>query len=173
MIETCVFETERLAVAPWHQAVLPERRTLAHVVAGMLTPRTTATLPDDWHGSFSDERARNWITEQDLEGTNLLVSDRRVGEPVGLMFLSEIEESFGTLELRLGYLIQESSWRRGFASELVEGLIEWAEATGGIDSLVGGVALDNLASAKVLMNNGFTAQPTPNDATEQFFTLRL
>lgn len=173
MIETCAFETERLVVAPWHEAALPARRTLPHVIAGMLTPRTTAALPEHWHGDYSEPRAREWIAEQDLEGANLLVSSNWDGSPIGLLFLGQADGPAGGIEVRLGYLIDELSWRRGFASELVEGLIEWAEATPGIDALAGGVSRQNIASAQVLIKNGFVAVPTSEDALEQIFRLRV
>ena len=153
---SCAFETDRLQTKEWHSATWPMRcdDDLASVVAGILTEPVTRTLPVAWHGSFTEERARDWIAERNREGVGLLVLEKATAKPVGLIILFEIPSDDG-IEVRLGYLLAEASWRLGFATELVDGLVRWCRAQPSIRSLAGGVAPDNPASRRVLKKNGF------------------
>ncbi len=56
--------------------------------------------------------------------------------------------------IQLGYLIAENAWGNGYASELLDGLIE-ALALGPAIPLVAGIGRDNPASARVLQKSGF------------------
>ena len=171
----CAFETSRLRVSEWHLAPLRPGKELAAVVAEMLTPAVLQPLPPAWHGAYTPDRARHWIAERDDEGTTLLVTDRRSGEPLGLVILFESEAESGTgVEVRLGYLLAEPTWGRGFASELVEGFVTWCRSQPAIRSIAGGVAADNITSARVLTKNGFEAvEDGKGTGTEQLYRLPL
>ncbi len=123
----------------------------------MLTEPVTRSLPSTWQGAYTLERAREWIDERDREGTTLLVIGKSTRQAIGLMILLEMqaEGDINYLDIRLGYLLSESSWGKGIASELVDGFVEWCREQTSISSIVGGVALDNPASARVLQKNGF------------------
>ena len=56
----------------------------------------------------------------------------------------------GSVEVRLGYLLAENAWGKGFASELIEGFVDWCRGQEAITSLAGGVEADNAASRRVL-----------------------
>jgi len=143
---------------------------LVGVVAGMLTGATTQALPEAWHGDFSVERASMWIDARDRESPTLLVIDRRSSRPLGLVILFEIPIDASTVSLRIGYLLIESVWGRGLASELVAGLADWATTQPSIRTLVGGVATSNPASTHVLRKNGF-AKVDDDAASEEIFQL--
>ena len=104
ILRACTFETERLLVKEWHS--LPnsdwQQEGLAHVIAAMLTEPVTRALPLSWQGSYSIARARDWTSERDTEGTTLLVIDKLINQPIGLMVLFEIptEEESGHSEIR-------------------------------------------------------------------------
>ena len=153
---SCAFETDRLQAKEWHSPSWPSRYEddLERIVAGILTEPVTRTLPVAWHGAFSEERARDWIAEGDREGAGLLVVEKATEKPVGLIILFEIPADDG-IEVRLGYVLAETSWNLGFATELVDGLVRWCRAQPTIRSLAGGVAPDNPASRRVLEKNGF------------------
>lgn len=185
--ERCAFETERLTVAEWRidpPADLPSR------VATVLTATTTSFLPPDWQGDYSEDRARTWIAERDAESPTLLVTDRASGTTVGLVILFEeprpestdAEPAIearpaepGSLDVRLGYVLAESQWGRGLASELVAGLVGWCRGQPAIASIAGGVEVDNAASARVLTKNGFTLVDTGDDGPpgEELYRLQL
>lgn len=160
----CAFVTERLSVGDWHSIAEggdahPE---LADVVVELLTPAVTANLPDGWSGSYSVERARKWIAERDDEGVALLAVERSSARAVGIMLLFEERADpggeRGRVDVRLGYLLGEGSWGRGFASELVAGFVAWCRDHE-VASISGGVAAENAASERVLTKNGFREVP--------------
>lgn len=151
------FETSRLFIKEWHSLTSDEwvEQDLAPLVAAMLTAPVTRSLPPGWQGSYTEERARQWIEERDQEGTTLLVLEQPEQTPVGLVILFESkDEGSGGVELRLGYLLAKSAWGRGLATELLRGFVEWCKKND-IVSVVGGVERENAASKRVLEKVGF------------------
>jgi RimJ/RimL family protein N-acetyltransferase len=142
------------------------------VVAALLTPAVTAPLPEPWHGPYTEARAAAWIRDRDAEGTTLLVADQTTDEPVGLVLLHDASEpGRPTSELRLGYLIAECRWGRGYATELVRGFVGWARGSP-YDRIVAGVATDNAASRRVLEKAGFSVVPEP-PGPEIFYSIEV
>lgn len=154
------FETERLRCSPWIDEARRLGIDLASTVADLLTPATTVGLPPTWHGEFTDERARAWIEEREADSTTLLVTDKASREPIGLLILAAVPAD-GTLpaddatDLRIGYLINETWWGRGIATELVAELVDRARSDPDIVSVTGGVDPSNGASIRVLEHSGF------------------
>jgi len=171
---TCRFDTERLIVREWHSKLADSAGDLdlAKVVREMLSPAVTRSLPEDWQGDYTTARAKQWIEERDQEGVTLLVRDRLSSSLVGLVILHETSNGSRSRSVRLGYLIGESSWGRGMASELIGGFIDWSRENR-ISSIVAGVERDNVASRRVLEKNGFVHRQISEDQSEQFFELRF
>ena len=160
-----------MEVAEWHAVELPGS-SLAEIVANILTPPTTRSLPRPWQGTYDLARAAEWISQRDAEATTLLAMHRRTATPVGLMILFELPGDPGQVDLRLGYLLAESAWGKGLGTELVAGFVEWCRATPHIRSITGGVAAANMASARVLLKNGFLPTGAASDG-EQMYSLEL
>jgi ribosomal-protein-alanine N-acetyltransferase len=159
-LEECAFTTERLSVAGWHDVVggIEAEDDLARVVASMLTPAVTHALPDAWHGQYTLARAESWIAERDLEGQTQLVAEK-TGRFVGLIIAHEIPPPNGMgMDVRLGYLLAEAAWGVGFGSELVAGFVNWCRTRAELRSITGGVATDNVGSARILEKNGFVRE---------------
>lgn len=176
--ESCSFDTARLTVAEWHAAatVGPRGRDLAEVVMSLLTPAVTRALPPEWQGRYTRERAGQWVTERDDEGTTLLVTERASTTAVGLMITLESTAKGETgLDVRLGYVLAESVWGRGLGSELLDGFIRWCRAEAALRSLIAGVSEDNPASVRILEKNGFrpVAGSVEHMDAERIFELRL
>ncbi len=167
------FTTKRLRALEWHAA---ERRglidDLPQVVASMLTEPVTHWLPGSWHGTFTRERAAEWIEQQDAEGRVLLVATRESAEPLGLVLLFE-EPVDGGVDVRLGYLLAEDAWGRGYGGELLEGLVAWCRARGDVRSIIGGVVAENTASIRLLQRHGFVVEPGATDDADITYRLRL
>ncbi len=177
VLRDCAFETERLIVKEWH-SLSPDdwqREDLAKVVASMLTEPVTRSLPLSWQGTYSLDRAREWIKERDDEGSTFLVIDKSSRQGIGLMILFETqtEEGDGEAEVRLGYLLSEAAWGKGIASELVSGLVSWCRGQECISSIAGGVAHNNTASIRVLEKNGFQLVRSDEDIGEGELLYRL
>ncbi|MGI9540093.1 MAG: GNAT family N-acetyltransferase [Miltoncostaeaceae bacterium] len=146
-----------MLVAGWHTDAANANLDLATSVAELLTVSTTGSLPSAWRGEYSIARARQWIADRDRESPTLLAIDRRTGNPVGLVIVFESPSDDGPgIDLRVGYLLSESVWGQGLATELVAGLVAWARKRPSISTLTGGVEATNPASSRVLLKNGFT-----------------
>lgn len=170
VVQHCSFETARLAVGPWHTVASDAGVDLGQTVSQLLTPATTLGLPQEWRGVYSVARARTWIDERDAESITLLVVERHRHQPVGLviLFVSPVDETL--VDLRIGYLVAESAWGQGYATELVAGLVAWARSQPAVATLIAGVDASNEASIRVLAKCGF-APVSDSDEPEAFFEL--
>lgn len=172
------FDTNRLTVREWHS--VPDTdwnmRPLSEVIARLLTPAVTASLPAAWQGEYSIDRAEKWIAELDEEATTLLVIEKSSAEAIGLLIVYEMPVSDDAEpEIRIGYLLAEHSWGQGFASELVNGFIDELKRSGGAVTVFAGVSADNPASVRVLEKAGFE-ESEPEDSADQDelqFSLRV
>ena len=171
MSEDNTFTTERLRAAEWHR---PERAgaslDLPAIVAAMLTEPVTRWLPPHWQGPYTRARAEAWIAEQDAGGTVLLVQSRETGEPLGLVLLFE-EPVDGGVEVRLGYLLAETAWGRGYGGELLGGVVAWCRGRGDVRSIIGGVAPENAASIRLLERHGFIGDTEPEPGEDLMYRL--
>jgi len=162
------FETERLIVGPWHEVAARLAVDLAEVVAELLTVRTTVALPESWQGDHSVESATDWINERDADASMLLVTEAASRKPVGILVVSEVPLPCAGIDLRIGYLLAESTWGRGLATELVSGLVAWANSQSRIHTLTGGVDAANRASVRVLEKCGFGLIDDSDDGTDLY-----
>ena len=176
LLSTCEFETKRLLAKTWHSLSSMDwrRQPLEIVVSAMLTESVTRSLPGPWRGDYTTERAREWIAERDREGTTLLVIEKSNREAAGLIILVEFrsEKGFGT-DIRLGYLLAESSWGTGIATEAVGGFIGWCRARADVRSVSSGVDRKNVASMRVLEKTGFRRVPEEDETDDRELTYLL
>ena len=86
---------------------------------------------------------------------------------IGLMFLTPPFNN----DIHLGYLLGQSAWGQGYASELLAGLVSHVPKTG--FRLLGGVGRENPASAHVLQKTGFHVVPELSDAETEMFAITL
>ena len=168
----CRFETARLRVSRWpSEEDGSESFDLPSWVAGLLTAKVTEPLPDAWRGLYSRGRAEAWIRDRDLEGTTLLVEDRAASRPIGLVLLHDSPDPESPRsDLRVGYLLAETHWGRGYATELLQGLVEWAK-TSPYRGIVAGVSSTNTASKRVLEKCGFAM--VGGAGSEEFYFVEL
>lgn len=155
--QRCCFKTERLLIKGWKSRItdsLTERR-FAEEVISILTKPVTKSLPDGWQGIDDINKAISWINNRDEESEFLTVQQLSSLDVVGFLFLYESTDSGSGIDLRLGYLLSESAWGKGFGTELIKGLVEWCEKQNDIKSISGGVETENVGSIKVLEKNGF------------------
>jgi RimJ/RimL family protein N-acetyltransferase len=171
-LRTCSFVTDRLVVNDWARLLADDSAETIRdsFVMSLLSDAVTRDLPPGWQGHYDMDRAASWFAERQVESTVLLIANRSESNPVGLLILTESEHSDGVSDIRVGYVIAESAWGKGFATEVVAGLADWCRDNGTIRSLISGVADRNGASARVLHNNGFIPTLTdvdhPDDGVE-------
>jgi len=183
----CSFETDRLQIGN-----LELTDAVFDNIASMMTAPVTKSLPPSWQGEYSPERAKSWSAECVESGTTLLSIRRKEGVThtlTGLVILfPEVHaDDSNAVDLRLGYLLSEQSWGQGFASEVVAGLVQWCRSRGSgrsssdpgpeVKRVLGGVALDNPASKRVLLKAGFVLLKEEGEegsgADEETFELQL
>lgn len=158
LIRGCLFETERLRVTIWHDASVkrwPSPELIDSVIS-VMTTAVTRSLPAGWQGEYTLDRAKRWIEARDAESTVLQVTERSNRQVVGLLLLAEEILEDGSTEIRPGYLLAESAWGRGLATELIAGFVEWCRQLPVRPVITAGVGVDNPASSRVLEKCGFT-----------------
>ena len=171
--QACKFTTSRLVINEWHSLEASECNSLdlSSVVANMLTEPVTQSLPPGWQGAYDIERAKQWINERDQESTTLLVVEQDSKEAIGLMILFEFtHETTNDIEIRLGYLLAENAWGKGYATELLSGFVEWCRQNN-ITSIAGGVGKENIASQRVLAKAGFKSDSEEVNSAETIYRL--
>jgi len=162
VVHGCTFETERLLVTSWHTAPSLSDDLAASVMSVMSDP-VTRSLPESWRGPFDQARAEAWIAEVDAEATGLLVVERESRSPVGLLIVFEEVVAPEETDVRIGYMLSEPNWGKGFASELVAGLVGWCRSTPSVIRVIAGVERANVPSIRVLEKAGFEALDTDGD----------
>ena len=100
------------------------------------------------------EITRELLTEQTNRDVYMHLIRDSQGALVGRINLSVLENDQKTAEL--GYRIAENYTNLGYASEAVKLVLDKAFHTYGLNKIVAGTAMDNLASKRVLLKNGFT-----------------
>ncbi len=154
------YDTTRLHLRDWHRFrdTPKARATLEQALDGLLTPAVLRHLPPAVQRRATEPETgndmANWIAERDRNG--VAVSCIRAEDRlIGLLFL--FGEAAQTLHF--GYLLGETAWGKGYATECVNGLLTHLRRTRVSGTLLAGVDMDNPASARVLEKTGFQALP--------------
>ena len=100
------------------------------------------------------EITRELLTEQENHDAYMHLIRDPQGVMVGRINLSVLGSDRKTAEL--GYRIGENYTNLGYASEAVNLVLDKAFHTYGLNRIIAGTAMDNLASKRVLLKNGFT-----------------
>jgi ribosomal-protein-alanine N-acetyltransferase len=80
---------------------------------------------------------------------------------VGFVFVFVGNDS----DAHIGYLLGELYWGKGYATELLKGLIDFFKHENKIKRLIAGVATDNIVSSKLLHKLGFVKSASENNET--------
>lgn len=149
-------QTERLTLAAWPERT-PEDDLRA--LRQMLTPPVLAPLPPQLHEK-GDMAA--WIAARQAVSSVIGLRARADGALLGLLQVMDAGDGPGGKEYRLGYMLAEAAWGKGYATEaaraVMADLAKRAPCT-----VHAGAERDNIASIRVLEKSGFTCVPDPND----------
>jgi [ribosomal protein S5]-alanine N-acetyltransferase len=144
-----LFESDRLIV----------RRIAADDLAAMVAvygdPETVRYVGDS--KPLDAEGCRRWIeiTDQNFERRGygmVAIVERESGEVIGF---AGIVHPGQQLEAELKYALRRDRWGRGYAFEVVVGLVRYAREAWGVGSIIATVDPDNAASQRVLAKAGF------------------
>ena len=169
--EPYTFGSDRLLASNW-RSISTSNEEMADVVVAILTPAVPRSLPDHWQGDYTRERSANWLDELDKEAAVLLVTERSSKQPVGLLILHESADENSGRIVRVGYMLAESAWGKGYATELLRALVRWCK-TEDVSSIMGGVAPDNVASQRVMEKAGFVVSPNRQDGDDVLYVQNL
>jgi len=168
------FETSRLSVRPWRDDLDndPRRENLYKELAAILTPDVLRHLPEPLQITDAPDAITRWVADRDAESDVYTVHAQGPDTLLGLLILVEFPEpdAGGTRHtIHLGFLFAENQWGKGYASELIDGLVHWTQNRNHRVQLLGGVAKDNPASARVLQKAGFVRiAEMSDDETDMF-----
>ena len=142
------FATRRLSVRNTRRT--RDHAELAAELAGLLSPVVTTFLPPHLQVQNALADGARWLVLAEREGEVLTLRDKS-GALFGLMLLGLPDPA----RVMLGYLLAETGWGQGFATELVSGFVAHLREAGWTGTVIGGMDPQNIASARVLSKAGF------------------
>lgn len=114
-------------------------------------PASAEALADWLDGPVDQPRARG-------EGIHLAIVDAASGDHIGAISLRDTDWVAGTCEV--GYGIRRRHQRKGYATEALTTLADWALDGGGMRRIELTADVDNLASIRVAEKAGFQREGT-------------
>lgn len=131
------------------------RMSTEQELAALFEPEVIQWLPPVFQGHTDDAARRSFLSglEQDAEICALSQPEHGV---IGLLILSHSQAE--QPERHLGYLFAKKAWGQGLGSDLIMALTDHFSTRPVV--LVGGVAAQNPASARVLEKASFDGQRT-------------
>jgi len=150
------FATERLGVRFWGSALADgrKRRALEAALTSWLRSPVLAELPVSMQLTDEPDAIVRWVNARAIESDVHLVEPGEGGEPFGLLILARPPGDPSVRTIHIGFLLAERVWGRGYATELLRGLVAAARLLAPV-RLRGGVSKDNPASAHALQKAGF------------------
>ncbi|QYJ87440.1 GNAT family N-acetyltransferase [Shewanella mesophila] len=104
-----------------------------------------------------EQRLRPWRYESG-DWLTLVIEEISTGEFIGFTGLYSVDLSLGQVEV--GYMLAAKGQGKGYATESLQGVIDWACLSLEVHKFIGLCAEQNLASARVLEKCGFIHEGT-------------
>lgn len=104
-----------------------------------------------------EQRLRPWRYESG-DWLTLVVEEISTGEFIGFTGLYSVDLSLGQAEV--GYMLAASGQGKGYGTESLQGVIDWACLSLDVHKFIGLCAEQNLTSARVLEKCGFIHEGT-------------
>lgn len=130
-------------------------------VIGVLTRKVVENLPPYFQNINSIQSAQKWLEHIISDGRLFMIHLSGESNLIGFVFLSK-ETTNGA---HIGYLLGESYWNNGYATEILNGFIDFIESENKITNLIAGVAKDNIPSIKLLNKLGFRQSSNEENGT--------
>lgn len=164
----CLFETERLTVSEFVAADTEAgERAFLNQVISVLTPAVAENLPDYFHGINTSQTAGEWLERMLAESRLFTVAHQQSADLAGFIFVYGSDAP----NVHLGYLLKESEWGKGLASEMLTGFIDYAGEETAWEVLIAGVDPANVASAGLLKKLNFIRQPVADEGSHFYHYL--
>jgi RimJ/RimL family protein N-acetyltransferase len=159
------FKTSRLSITEISAAITPAQlASLLDAIPHILTPDVVENLPPYFQNIKTKADALVWFERMIAQSRLLMVNDSEQGEVIGFLFAFVDNK-----DAHIGYLLKQSYWGQGLASELLKAFIEKVPVTQSWQKLIGGVDRSNKASAKLLLKLGFVERLAKKDSDILFY----
>ena len=139
------FSTQRLAAKTLDRTMPGIQKE----IMTMFTEPVSRHLPPSCQNFRTDGDVDNWLEAMAQTGSVLRLTELQ--QAVGYLFVFPEPENC----YRLGYVLDEAQWGKGFATEALEGLVAYLSESGNADSFIAGVEPENIGSVNVLKKLGF------------------
>jgi len=153
MLGNCSFETDRLIVDDW-QLTFSEHEA-GEILLSHISEDARQFLPDSLASIRIVDDATGWLWQQRSEGTAVLYARLTSSQDVVAVLIASKQSGSAAAQVYIGYLVSPEHRGIGFATELVQGFVNWAEVSTSVGSIVAGVDSSNLPSNSVLAKSGF------------------
>lgn len=151
---TIIFETPRLKAEELTTSITSASHSkLIMQIPQVLTASVVDNLPPYFHNINTRTQAQNWLTRMLSDSRLIKVTDSS-GELIGFIFIHETNRTTS----HIGYLLAESHWGKGLATELLKEFIKTVQETESWEKLIAGVEASNQASCRLLKKLGFIEQ---------------
>jgi len=160
------YQTPRLQIAEVYNS--NQNSEFLVSVLDILTPSVVGSLPPYFQNVNSISSAREWLKQIVSDGRLFVVKLVGESKAIGFVFLST--ENSG--DTHIGYLLAESYWGKGYATEILKGVIDFIKSEDQVTRLIAGVATDNVASIKLLQKLDFIHSSTEDNGT-MFYEYQL
>lgn len=144
------YQTVRLSVL--EATTSTPSNSLLMATIELLSPKVVANLPPYFNNVNSMTDAKNWFEKMVSESRLFVVKELESGAIIGFVFMF----TQSSTDAHIGYLIGESHWNKGYATELLKGMMHFIQNEHKLHRLIAGVDVNNYASIKLLKKLGFT-----------------
>ncbi|WP_261841454.1 GNAT family N-acetyltransferase [Aliamphritea ceti] len=156
-----IYETARLKVYELLQnSAQADKADLLNQAVEVLSPAVVENLPGYFHGINTVAAANEWLDRMLAESRLFMLRLTEVDTIIGFVFVYAGDNK----DAHIGYLLAERYWGKGLASEVLAGLIHYAESMTDWQVLIAGVDKANVASSGLLTKLKFIRQPSDGDS---------
>jgi L-amino acid N-acyltransferase YncA len=144
-----------LVVYPCEQLYQANKEFVIDQTLKVLTPNVVKSLPPHFHDIEATFAADSWLLSRFQECQLLAIVDQDKRQLIGFIFVYMSEQSARERSQHLGYLLAESCWGKGFATQILSSYITYCKQIEFKGVIHAGVESDNIGSIKVLKKCGF------------------
>jgi len=156
---TFTYQTSRLSVDEVFSDT--QETEILVSITELLTSKVVENLPPYFRNINSILDAQEWFNKMVSESRLFMVKDTGTNTIIGFVFVFVGNNA----DAHIGYLLGESYWGKGYATELLKGLIDFIKHENKIKRLIAGVATNNIVSSKLLDKLGFVKSASENNET--------